>query len=63
MGSILGIDISKDSLDVVLISGNRQVHKVFNNNSVGHKHLHNWLVAHAGRHMPAWKRPGSTEKQ
>ena len=45
MGSILGIDVSKDSLDVVLISGNRQVHKIFNNNSVGHKHLHNWLVA------------------
>jgi transposase len=45
MGSTLGIDVSKGSLDVVLISDNRQVHKIFNNNSVGHKHLHNWLAA------------------
>jgi transposase len=46
MNSVLGIDVSKDSLDVVLISGNRQVHKVFSNNSLGNKHLYNWLAAH-----------------
>jgi transposase len=45
MGSTLGIDVSKDSLDVVLINSNQQNHKVFNNTAVGHKHLHNWLVA------------------
>ena len=45
MGSILGIDVSKDCLDVVLLNGGRQKHKVFNNNAVGHKHLQNWLAA------------------
>jgi transposase len=45
MGNTLGIDVSKDSLDVVLMNGSRQVHKVFSNNSAGHKHLHNWLIA------------------
>jgi transposase len=45
MSNTLGIDVSKDSLDVVLIDGSRQLHKVFSNNGVGHKHLHNWLVA------------------
>lgn len=45
MGSILGIDVSKDCLDVVLINGGRQLHKVFSNHAVGHKHLHNWLTS------------------
>jgi transposase len=45
MGSILGIDVSKDSLDVVFINGNRQIHQVFGNNSIGHKRLQNWLAA------------------
>ena len=45
MGSTLGIDVSKDSLDVVLINDGRQYHKVFSNNAVGHKHLCNWLIA------------------
>jgi transposase len=45
MESVLGIDVSKDSLDVVLVGGGRQVHKVFANSAVGHDHLHNWLVA------------------
>jgi transposase len=50
MGSTLGIDVSKDSLDVVLINGSQQLHKVFSNHAVGHKHLHNWLVAqHVGQ--------------
>lgn len=48
MGSALGIDVSKDSLDVVLINGSQQIHKVFSNHAVGHKHLHNWLVAQRG---------------
>ena len=45
MGSTLGIDVSKDSLDVVLVSVGQQYHKVFSNSAVGHKHLQNWLVA------------------
>jgi transposase len=45
MGNTLGIDVSKDSLDLVLINGSQQLHKVFSNHAVGHKHLHNWLVA------------------
>jgi transposase len=45
MGSTLGIDVSKDKLDVVLINAGWQSHKVFSNNAVGHKRLHNWLVA------------------
>ena len=45
MGQQSGIDVSKDSLDVVLIDGSRQFHKVFSNHSIGHKHLHNWLIA------------------
>jgi transposase len=45
MQSVLGIDVSKDSLDVVLVRGERSEHKVFSNSGVGHKHLHNWLLA------------------
>jgi transposase len=45
MQSILGIDVSKDNLDVVLMSGSRQVHKIFANNAVGYKYLHTWLAA------------------
>lgn len=45
MGSILGIDVSKENLDVVLIHGGRQRHKIFSNTAAGHKHLHNWLAA------------------
>jgi transposase len=45
MTSVLGIDVSKGSLDVVFWSGDRQQHKVFSNDKGGHQHLHNWLVA------------------
>jgi transposase len=45
MTSVLGIDVSKGSLDVVFWSGDRQQHKVFSNDKSGHQHLHNWLVA------------------
>ena len=44
MKNVLGIDVSKDNLDVVLMIGGRQVHKVFTNSEVGHNHLHNWLI-------------------
>lgn len=45
MGSTLGIDVSKENLDVALINGGRPHHKVFSNNGVGHKHLQSWLAA------------------
>ena len=44
MGSILGIDVSKDKLDVVLLHADRQDHKVFDNHAVGHKRLQSWLI-------------------
>jgi len=45
MQSVLGIDVSKDKLDVVLVSDRRSIHKVFSNNAPGHQHLQNWLIA------------------
>jgi transposase len=45
MQCILGIDVSKDSLDVDLVNNGRQIQKVMSNNPVGHQHLQNWLVA------------------
>jgi transposase len=45
MERVLGIDVSKDSLDVVLMSDSRHVHKIFANDPIGHKHLLNWLIA------------------
>lgn len=44
MGSILGIDVSKANLDVVLINGSRSKHKVFSNQPKGIQHLQNWLA-------------------
>jgi len=53
MSSILGIDVSKESLDVVLIKDGRQMHKVFSNNSVGHTQLEHWLAAQRAGQMHA----------
>jgi transposase len=52
MESAVGIDVSKDSLDVVLINSGRQQHKIFANNAVGHNQLHNWLVAQRSGTVP-----------
>ncbi|MFH2040201.1 MAG: IS110 family transposase [Chloroflexota bacterium] len=43
--SILGIDVSKDTLDVVLLKGNCQKYQVFCNSTVGFTRLVNWLVS------------------
>lgn len=43
--SILGIDVSKDTLDVVLLQGESRLHQVFPNHPVGFAHLINWLIA------------------
>jgi transposase len=45
MQSILGIDISKDTFDVVLLSENGKHHKVFDNNPKGFISLEKWLIA------------------
>jgi len=45
MESVVGIDVSKDSLDVVFVNDGRHLHKIFSNHATGHNHLHNWLVA------------------
>lgn len=45
MGSVLGIDVSKATLDVVLVNGNRPKHKVFKNQPQGIERLQSWLAA------------------
>lgn len=40
---ILGIDVSKESLDVQFVLENRNQYAVFSNNSAGHKRLIRWL--------------------
>lgn len=42
--SVLGIDVSKDTLDVVLLMNEEKQHQVFKNSRVGFSHLQNWLV-------------------
>ena len=43
---ILGIDVSKDTLDVVLRHQDQSQHQVFSNNAVGYARLTRWLIAH-----------------
>ena len=42
--SVLGIDVSKDTLDAVLLEDDRKFHQVFKNNQTGFAQLTNWLV-------------------
>jgi transposase len=42
----LGIDVSKDTLDVMLWDGSNGLSKVFTNNGVGFTHLLRWLISH-----------------
>jgi transposase len=42
----LGIDVSKDSLDVVLSDGMNNYSKVFMNSEVGFTHLLRWVISH-----------------
>ena len=43
---ILGIDVSKVTLDVVLLTPDHSFHKVFDNNRKGFNKLKNWLSHH-----------------
>jgi len=45
MQNILGIDVSKASLDVVLINDQGQHHKVISNGPKGYKQLERWLLS------------------
>lgn len=45
MQYILGIDVSKDKLDLVLITEPGKFHKVISNNSEGYKALDKWLAS------------------
>ncbi len=45
MQNILGIDVSKDTLDVVLVTEKGAFHKVISNTSRGYQSLENWLKA------------------
>ena len=45
MQNILGIDVSKETLDLILITEKGTFHKVINNTSSGYESLENWLKA------------------
>jgi transposase len=45
MQSILGIDVSKASLDMVLMTEARKTHVVFSNDQKGFKQLNRWLIS------------------
>jgi transposase len=50
MSTILGIDVSKDKLDLVLLSEEGKFHKVIGNDPAGFKTLDKWLISrHADR--------------
>jgi len=50
---ILGIDVSKDTLDVVLRDQGHSQHQVFSNNTVGYGRLSRWLIAQKTRTVHA----------
>ena len=45
MSNILGIDVSKDKLDLVLLSEKGKFHKVISNDPAGFKTLDQWLIS------------------
>lgn len=53
MQNILGIDISKDTFDVFLITEKRSHYKVFRNNPKGFRSLEKWLVVHQASQVHA----------
>ena len=46
MSNILGIDVSKDTLDLVLLHEEGKFHKVISNDSPGWRALDKWLISH-----------------
>lgn len=45
MQNVLGIDVSKDTLDLLLVTEKRTLHKVINNNLLGCQNLEKWMKA------------------
>ena len=45
MQNIIGIDVSKETLDVVLVHEKGQKHKLFSNDTTGYNQLHQWLIS------------------
>lgn len=46
MQSSLGIDVSKKTLDAILLIDQRSYHKVFSNDHKGYQFLEKWLITH-----------------
>ncbi len=44
MQSVLGIDVSKDKLDIILRSGEKKQHQVISNDLKGYQYLERWLL-------------------
>jgi len=53
MQSILGIDVSKSTLDVVLMTESGNFHKTIRNTSQGYQQLEKWLVDHQAEEIHA----------
>lgn len=51
--SVLGIDIAKSSFDVVLLQGEKRLHRTFQNQAEGFEQLEHWLHASGTQHVHA----------
>lgn len=49
--SVVGIDVSKDTLDVVLLGEGRNHHAIMENNEAGFMEIHKWLRKHRAREL------------
>lgn len=43
MQAVVGVDVSKDTLDVVILQDEKNIHKIFRNTSEGHKLILEWI--------------------
>ena len=51
--AVLGIDISKDTFDVVLLVEGKSDHEKFENTQTGFQSLNRWLKKHKAEHAHA----------
>jgi transposase len=49
MQSVVGVDVSKDTLDVVILQDEKSKHKIFRNTTEGHKLILEWIHTLAGQ--------------
>jgi transposase len=52
MTTTIGIDVSKVTLDVMIVQEQTRQHRQFANSSKGHQQLHGWLQKHQVEHAP-----------